>query len=98
MESRKNDRIDDKLRWDLLPLEDIEDVVEVYHAGAKKYAPNSWQGLEDGYNRYKAAMFRHLVLHEKGEIFDAETGCRHLAQVVWNAIAMLHISKNEQTK
>lgn len=40
-ESIKNDFKDDKLRWDLLPLELIEEVVKVYHFGAKKYAPNS---------------------------------------------------------
>ena len=85
----------EKLRWDLLPLEDIEDVVKVYTEGAKKYVPNSWQNLTDGYNRYKAAMFRHLLEYEKGNIIDEETGCKHLAQVVWNAIAMLHVSKNK---
>lgn len=93
--SRKNDRKDDKLRWELLPLEDIEDVVKVYTEGAKKYAPNSWQNLENGYERYKAALFRHLLEYEKGHEIDEEIGCRHLAQVVWNAIAMLHISKNQ---
>jgi hypothetical protein len=92
MESKKNDRQDDKLRWDLLPLETIEEIVKVYHEGAKKYGENTWQNLDDGYNRYKGAMMRHLVAHEKGEIFDEETGCRHLAQVAWNAIAMLHCS------
>lgn len=38
--SVKNDIIDDKLRWDLLPMKEIEDIVRVYHAGAKKYGPN----------------------------------------------------------
>ena len=92
-ESLKYDN--EKLRWDLLPLEDIEDVVRVYTEGVKKYAPNSWQNLPDGYNRYKAAMFRHLLEYEKGNTIDEETGCKHLAQVVWNAIAMLHVSKNK---
>lgn len=92
--SQKNDRKDDKLRWELLPLEDIEDIVKVYTEGAKKYAPNSWQNLENGYERYKAALFRHLLEYEKGHEYDEETGCRHLAQVAWNAIAMLHISKH----
>ena len=92
-ESLKYDN--EKLRWDLLPLEDIEDVVKVYTEGAKKYVPNSWQNLTDGYNRYKAAMFRHLLEYEKGNTIDEETGCKHLAQVVWNAIAMLHVSKNK---
>ena len=91
--SIKNDRKDDKLRWELLPLEDIEDIVKVYTEGAKKYGPNSWQNLEDGYNRYKAAAFRHLLEYEKGNEFDEETGCRHLAQAVWNLLACLHISK-----
>ena len=91
--SKKNDRKDDKPMWELLPLQDIEDVVKVYTAGAKKYGPDRWQNLPDGYNRYKAALFRHLVEYEKGNWLDEETGCIHLAQVVWNAIAMLHIEK-----
>ena len=36
-ESVKNDFKDHKLRWDLLPLQEIEDIVEVYTAGAEKY-------------------------------------------------------------
>ena len=92
-ESKKNDRLDDKLRWELLPLEDVEDIVKVYTAGAKKYGPNTWQNLPDGYNRYKAAFFRHLLEHEKGNWIDEETGSIHLAQCVWNAIAMLLIAK-----
>ena len=93
MMSIKNDRKDNKLMWELLPLEDIEDVVKVYTEGANKYGVNTWQNLENGYNRYKAALFRHLLEYEKGNEYDEETGCRHLAQVVWNAIALLHISK-----
>ena len=94
-ESKKNDRLDDKLRWELLPLEDVEDIVKVYTAGAKKYGPNTWQNLPDGYNRYKAALLRHLVEYDKGNKIDEETGCRHLAAVAWNAIAMLHIDKQK---
>lgn len=90
---KKNDRLDDKLRWELLPLEDIEDIVKVYTAGAKKYGPNTWQNLPDGYNRYKAALLRHLVEYDKDNKIDEETGCHHLAAVAWNAIAMLHIAK-----
>ena len=80
----------------------IERIVEVYTAGAEKYGENCWQGLENGYQRYKAALLRHLVAYEKGESYDPETGCHHLAQVAWNAIAILYfaIKSNEykQTK
>lgn len=95
--SVKNDRKDGKLMWELLPLQDIEDIVKVYTEGATKYGPNRWQNLENGYDRYKAAMFRHLLEYEKGNEYDDETGCRHLAQVAWNAIALLHISKKPKT-
>lgn len=94
----KNDFKDNKLRWDLLPLEELEDIVKVYTEGSKKYGVNTWQLLKDGYSRYKAALFRHLVLFEKGEEMDNETGCRHLAQVAWNAIAMLYCSKHGETQ
>ena len=95
-QSIKNDYKDHKLRWDLLPLAEIEDIVRVYTAGADKYGPNMWQGLPDGYNRYKGAMLRHLMEYEKGNPVDEETGCLHLAQVAWNAIAMLYFSKQSK--
>lgn len=95
-EAKKNDRLDDKLRWELLPLEDVEDIVRVYTAGAKKYGEDKWQNLPDGIRRYKAALLRHLVEFDKGNEIDEETGAFHLAAVAWNAIAMLHISKQQK--
>lgn len=91
-ESIKNDFKDDKLRWDLLPLELIEKVVEVYHFGAKKYAPNSWQNLPDVENRYYSALMRHLCAYRKGETKDEESGLHPLAHVIWNAIALLYFA------
>ena len=44
-EGKKNDFQDGKLRWDLLPLEEIEDIVKVYTSGANKYGENTWQLL-----------------------------------------------------
>lgn len=92
--SVKNDIIDDKLRWDLLPMEEIEDIVRVYHAGAKKYGPNKWQNLDNGFERYRAACMRHLMEYMKGERIDPDTGCHHLAQCAWNCIAMLWYDKH----
>lgn len=92
----KDDRADGKLRWDLLPLAEIEDIVRVYTEGAKKYVENSWQDIPDGFNRYLGATMRHLVAYTKGERFDSDTGCMHLAQVAWNAIALLYYDKHNK--
>lgn len=97
-EGHKNDFKDSKLRWDLLPLEEIEDIVKVYTAGAKKYGDDDWKNLDNGYQRYKAAMLRHLVEYEKGNKTDTDTGCHHLAQVAWNAIALLYYDKQGKGK
>lgn len=96
MESIKNDIKDDKLRWDLLPLSLIKKIVEVFSFGAKKYAPNTWQNLPDGYNRYKAAMFRHIVAFEEGETKDPESGLHHLQHACWNVLAMLYFSLKKE--
>ena len=86
-----------KLRWDLLPLKEVEDIVKIYTFGAEKYGENTWQKVSNGYNRYKAAMFRHLMEFEKGNINDEESGLNHLAHMAWNAIAMLYLSKPKES-
>lgn len=98
MEAKKNDFADKKLRWDLLPLKEIEKIVKVYTAGSEKYGENTWQSLPNGYDRYKAALFRHLLEYEKGHEVDEETGCEHLSQVAWNAIAMMHCAPKWETE
>ena len=65
----KNDKLDDKTRWELIPLDCLEDIARVYTEGAKKYGDNNWQNLESGYERYKGALLRHLYAAES-ETFD----------------------------
>lgn len=92
----KDDRADGKLRWDLLPLAEIEDIVNVYTVGAEKYEADSWKNIPDGFERYRAALLRHMVAYMKGERFDKDTGAMHLAQVCWNAIALLYYDKHNK--
>lgn len=89
-QSIKNDFADKKPRWDLLPIEELAGVVDVYTAGAKKYGENRWQTLENGVNRYLGAFFRHLTAYKRGEQFDPEDGCLHLDKCIWNMIAVRH--------
>lgn len=95
--SVKNDFIDGKLRWDLLPLDLIEELVKVYDYGAKKYYPESWKEIPDGYQRLKAAALRHLVAFEKGETNDPESGLSHLICASWNLLTCYYYA-NEGEK
>jgi len=78
---------DEKLRWDLLPYNTIEKVVEILTYGAKKYADNNWKKIEP--KRYISALMRHLVAEITGEDNDKESGFLHLSHVVCNAIFLL---------
>lgn len=94
-ESIKNDRKDGKVMMELLPWPELEEIAKVFTAGAKKYGPNRWQNLPDGYQRYKGALLRHLTEVEKGNDVDEDTGCLHISQVAINAIFMLHFKMKE---
>lgn len=77
----------DKLRWDLLPWDAIEKIVEIMTYGAKKYEPNNWQKVNK--ERYYAAMMRHYVAEWKGEDNDKESELLHLAHMACNAVFLL---------
>lgn len=89
----KNDRKDGKIRLELVPMAEIEDIAKLYTIGAEKYADNSWKEVENGFERYRAALLRHMIAYMKGERFDGETGINHITAVAWNAIAMLWFDK-----
>jgi hypothetical protein len=95
-EKNKGLKYDDgKLRWDLLPLDIIEEAVKVYTFGAKKYKPNSWQNVENGKERYYAALMRHLKEYRDGKVIDEESGLMHLAHALWNVITLIYFQKKE---
>lgn len=78
-----------KLRYDLLPVEPIEKIVEILDYGCQKYGPNRWQNLDDFDNRYYAAAMRHLTAWRKGELKDEESKLSHLAHAACNLIFLL---------
>lgn len=69
----------DKPRWDLLPWGPVEDVVEVLTFGAREYAPDNWQKVENPRRRYFAAAVRHIAAWWRGERLDPKSGKPHLA-------------------
>ncbi len=71
-----------KLRWGLLPIEPIQEVIKVLMAGSKKYSDHNWKKIEDIPNRYYDATMRHITAWKLGEKKDKETGLSHLAHAI----------------
>lgn len=69
----------------------IKAVSDVLTFGAKKYDDHSWQCVENGISRYKAAMLRHIIAHSSGELIDSESGLSHLAHAACNALFILEL-------
>ncbi len=76
-DGRKHDA--GKPQWGLLPWDAVGDIVEVLTLGARKYAPDNWRKVPNARARYFDAALRHLVAWKRGESFDHEWGCSHLA-------------------
>lgn len=91
LESNKGQKFDaDKLRYDLLPAEFEEAVAKVLTHGAKKYAPNNWQLVENPQERYYAALRRHIAAWRMGEKIDKESGLSHLSHAATNIMFLLY--------
>ena len=87
-----------KLRLDLIPPETIEEAAKILTFGSKKYGDWNWSKVENGENRYYAALLRHLFEHKKGNKYDDETRELHLSHVLTNAIFLLYYELKEVNK
>ncbi len=79
-----------KLMYSLIPPVATKALAEVLTFGAQKYAPNSWQGVEEGERRYLDALMRHLEAYRSGEAIDNESGLSHLSHAITNLAFLLH--------
>lgn len=68
----------DKLRYELLPPELLEEVARVLTFGAHKYSARNWE-LGMAWSRPFAALMRHMWAWWRGEEKDPETGYSHLS-------------------
>jgi len=71
-----------KDRWDLVPWEELEQVVKVFTHSTKKYEPDNWKTVPNAENEYFAALQRHIASWRKGEQLDKESGINHLAHAI----------------
>lgn len=82
-----------KARWDLLPWEELSQVVDVLTYGAQKYAPENWKHVAGPENRYFAAAMRHLIAHRRGDLLDDESGLPHLAHATCCILFLMHFQQ-----
>jgi len=77
-------------RYDLIPVEALATVAELYGKGAEKYAAHNWrQGYE--WSKSYAALQRHANAFWRGEDIDPDpqTQLPHMAAVVFHALTLL---------
>lgn len=70
-------------------------VADVTTKGAAKYTPNGWASVPAGQERYMEAFGRHMLALGRGETVDADTGCLHKSQMIWNLLASLELELRE---
>ena len=88
---------DGKLQYGLIPPIATKSLAQVLTFGAAKYAPNSWQTVQDGERRYLDALYRHLEAYRTGESTDSESGLSHLAHAITNVAFLLHFEQEKAT-
>lgn len=71
-----------KLRWSLMPFNELSEVLAVLEHGASKYGANNWIHVKPLRERYFDAAMRHLMAWWSGEKNDPESGHSHLAHVI----------------
>jgi hypothetical protein len=84
---KKNDA--GKLRWDLLPINQIEEVVKVLTHGSIEYGDENWKLVSNFRNRYYAATMRHLTAWRQGVILDSKTSLHHTAHAICSLIFLM---------
>ena len=73
-----------KLRYDLIPVLALEEMVKGLTFGTIKYDDNNWVKVPNGRKRYLAAALRHIQEYRKGNLWDEEQNIHHLSAAMNN--------------
>ena len=86
-----------KLQWNLLPINEVEEIVKVLDYGLQKYGKRDcWKLVENPKFRYENALYRHLVEYLKGNKIDEESGLSHLSHLVTNGLFLMWFENNKE--
>lgn len=88
-----------KVRVDLLPIDPMLDVANVFGFGARKYFANSYrQGQTVAWSRTYGSIIRHLFAFWNGEDNDPESGLPHLAHAGTQLFILMEHAKHNRDK
>jgi hypothetical protein len=76
----------------------LEAIGEVGAFGAQKYINNGWVEVPNGVQRYKDALYMHLLKNAQGEMVDLESGLPHLWHALWNLSAVVELTERAKVK
>ena len=92
MKAKKFD--DGKLRYDLVPPIELEELVEVYTHGAARYGDKNYlAGGGLGEDRIYAAILRHVQSYRKGERIDKDSSLLALAHAAWGCFTLMEYER-----
>lgn len=84
----------DKLRYDLIPVEALEETVRAFMDGIKdgKYEPWDWlNGLPWG--EYYSGATRHINAWQKGEALAPDSKVHHLGHAIANLMILFEYER-----
>lgn len=87
----------EKLRYDLLAPELLEEVSDILTFGAQKYGDRNWE-LGMDWHRPFGALMRHMWKWWSGEEKDPESNRSHLSHAACNIMFLLAYSKRKVGK
>jgi len=71
-------------------------VAAVSQQGAIKYERGNWKKGGKPDTEYLDAALRHLVEHQNSGPYDPDIGTLHIANAVWNLLALLELNMMDQ--
>ena len=81
-------------RYDLIPVEAMASVAQLYGKGAQKYEAHNWRRGYEWSKSYQALQ-RHATAFWGGEDLDPEMQLPHLASVVFHALTLMTFMKEQ---
>lgn len=86
----------EKLLFDAIDPWFLHELAEVLTDGARKYSKNNWQACPEPFERYYAALQRHLNAYARGETKDPDSGRSHLMHAACCLLFLRFFERNNE--